>query len=165
MLMPCWTYCNVCVARVRVVFCLFVFCQWVTADVVFVAVALLVQELASLQDESEMRAGAAREGLEVADKQTVAITEEANGLRSAYSSCMLGCGAAILPRVLVVRRMDDGVARCPLSRVSCFSCVGIYMYLLYIFFPTILFILEVCCCSCRPAVQAAECRRVARDAR
>lgn len=135
----------------------------------FVAPALLVQELASLQDESEMRAGAAREGLEVADQQTVAITAEANGLRSAYSSCMLGCGEAILLRVLVVRRMDDGVARwSPVACVSGYIYILYIMYIYYVYifvFLPMLFVLEACCCSGRPAVQAAECRRVARDAR
>lgn len=46
---------------------------------VFVVCAL--QELAALQDETELKASAAREGLAAADAQTVAAADESNRLR------------------------------------------------------------------------------------
>lgn len=41
----------------------------------------VLQELAALQDETELKASAAREGLAAADAQTVAAAEESNRLR------------------------------------------------------------------------------------
>lgn len=41
----------------------------------------LVQELATLQDEAELKAGAAREGIAAADAQTAAVTKELTVVR------------------------------------------------------------------------------------
>lgn len=45
---------------------------------------LLPQEIEAMRDEAELKAGAAREGVAIADAQTAKATEEANILRCVF---------------------------------------------------------------------------------
>ena len=60
--------------------CVFFFFLYLCAFCAMLAL-LALQELAALQDETDLKASAAREGLAAADAQTVAAAEESNRLR------------------------------------------------------------------------------------